>query len=166
MAYQGYNRYQYGTSPRKLEPEYKKVPKKYPKKSTMVKNKKEMAKRKKKQVKAVFCVAVIFLAFFAVSYRDSQIAESFSKTEQLKENYQSIQKENEQIEVGIENSLNLSNVEQSAKELLGMQKLTNKQTVYVTLPKKDYIEPKVDSIEIKKDEGFFSKVWNKIKDIF
>ena len=52
----------------------------------------------------------------------------------------SLEKENEQLKVNIENSVNLNNIEQAAKEKLGMQKLTNKQAVYVSLPKKDYIE--------------------------
>ena len=43
-----------------------------------------------------------------------------------------IQKENEQLKVNIENSLNLNNVEKIAKEKLGMQKLTNKKTLYVS----------------------------------
>lgn len=166
MAYQGYSRYQYETSPRKLEPTYKKVPKKYPKKTTMAKTKKAVAKKKKSQSKAVLFVVLAFLAVFAVSYRNSQIDEAFSKTEDLKENYQAIQKENEQIEVSIDNSLNLSNVEQSAKEMLGMQKLTNKQTVYVTLPKKDYIETEAESVDLRKNEGIVQKVINFISDLF
>ncbi len=36
-----------------------------------------------------------------------------------------MEKENDQMKVDIENNLNLNNVEQQAKELLGMQK-TNK----------------------------------------
>lgn len=166
MAYQGYNRYQYGTNPRKLEPEYKKVPKKYPKKSSVVKNKKAVTKKKNNQPKVILYVTLAFLAVFAISYRNSQIDEAFSKTESLKENYQAIQKTNEQVEVSIENSLNFNNVEQSAKELLGMQKLSNKQTVYVSLPKKDYIETEVESINSEQNENFFEKIINKIKDVF
>ncbi|MBR3133800.1 MAG: cell division protein FtsL [Clostridia bacterium] len=166
MAYSASSRYQYGTSPRKLEPEYRKVPKKYPKKSTMANNKKAMAKKKKIQKKAVIYVVIAFLAFFAISYRNSQIDEAFSKTEDLKENYQAIQKENEQIEVSIDNSLNLNNVEQSAKEQLGMQKMTNKQTVYVTLPKKDYIESDIDSSDLEQNKGVVEKVFDFFKNIF
>ena len=45
--------------------------------------------------------------------------------ENLKKELSSIEKENEQLKVGIEKSLNLNKVEQSAKEMLGMQKLDN-----------------------------------------
>ena len=138
MAYSASSRYQYGTSPRKLEPEYRKVPKKYPKKSTMANNKKAMAKKKKIQKKAVIYVVIAFLAFFAISYRNSQIDEAFSKTEDLKENYQAIQKENEQIESEIQSGLNLENVEQKARAL-GMQKLDASQTRYVSLNKQNYV---------------------------
>ena len=166
MAYSASSRYQYGTSPRKLEPEYRKIPKKYPKKSTMIKDKKAVARKKKIQSKAVLYVIIGFLAFFAISYRNSQIDEAFSKTEDLKESYQAIQKENEQIEVSIDNSLNLNNVEQSAKEQLGMQKMTNKQTVYVTLPKKDYIETDVDEVDLNQDKNLIEKVVDFFKNIF
>ncbi|MBQ9233739.1 MAG: hypothetical protein IJ167_06865, partial [Lachnospiraceae bacterium] len=47
------------------------------------------------------------------------------KKETLKRELSEIQKENEQLKVNIEKSLNLKKVEQSAKELLGMQKLDN-----------------------------------------
>ena len=77
-----------------------------------------------------------------------------------------MEKENDQMKVDIENNLNLNNVEQQAKELLGMQRLTNKQTVYISLPKKDYIQPAVESVIIEEDEGIVEKILNKIKNIF
>ena len=40
-----------------------------------------------------------------------------------------------------------------------MQKLTNAQTIYISLPKKDYIEASVEGIEEEK-KGF----WNSFKD--
>ena len=83
----------------------------------------------------------------------------------LKNEISKIQKENVQLEVKIQSSLNLSNVEQSAKELLGMQKLTNSQTIYISLPKKDYIETSVEDVSIEND-SFFEKVKKKIKNIF
>lgn len=58
-----YNRYQYETSPRKIQPEYERIPKKYPKKSTVRKanvNKKSKIQSKKhikSQVKVMLYVA-------------------------------------------------------------------------------------------------------------
>ncbi len=173
MAVPRYNRYQYETSPRKLEPEYSPVTKKYPKKSVTPRNKnktKNISKasiiRRKDQFKLIAAVLIVFSAVLTMSYRNSQIDESFSKTEELKEKYMAIEKENDQMKVDIENSLNYNNVEQQAKELLGMQKLSNKQTVYVNLPKKDYIQPATETVVIEKNDGFINTVINKFRSIF
>ena len=173
MAVPRYNRYQYETSPRKLEPEYSPVTKKYPKKSVTPRNRnktKNISKasiiRRKDQFKLIAAVLLVFSAVLTMSYRNSQIDESFSKTEELKEKYMAIEKENDQMKVDIENGLNYNNVEQQAKELLGMQKLSNKQTVYVNLPKKDYIQPATETVVIEKNDGFINTVINKFKSIF
>jgi cell division protein FtsL len=164
MAYQKYYGYQYETSPRKLEPEYK--PKKNP-----YKNKKSTAKVKdknnKKTVKAnnkmqkfkiTLCVAAGFVVLFSISYRDSLITESFNEKEKLKEELATIQKENEQLKVNIESSLNLNNVEQQAKELLGMQKLDNSQKVYISLSKKDYIETATETVDMEEKLSIWQKI--------
>ena len=173
MAVPRYNRYQYETSPRKFEPEYSPITKKYPKKSVTPRNRnktKNISKasiiRRKDQFKLIAAVLIVFSAVLTMSYRNSQIDESFSKTEELKEKYMAIEKENDQMKVDIENSLNYNNVEQQAKELLGMQKLSNKQTVYVNLPKKDYIQPATETVVIEKNDGFINTVINKFKSIF
>lgn len=164
-----YNRYQYETSPRKIETEYKQNTKKYSKNSTAPKNKpssKAAIIRKRDQAKLVIALVTVFATIFAISYRNSQIDEAFSKNEEMKQAYLAIEKENDQMKVDIENSLNFNNVEQEAKEKLGMQKLSNKQTVYVNLPKKDYIQPATESVIIEKNEGLFDKIINKIKNVF
>lgn len=173
MAVPRYNRYQYETSPRKLEPEYRPITKKYPKKTVTPRNNnkaKNISKasiiRRKDQFKLIAAVLIVFSAVLTMSYRNSQIDESFSKTEELKEKYMAIEKENDQMKVDIENGLNYNNVEQQAKELLGMQKLSNKQTVYVNLPKKDYIQPATETVVIEKNDGFINTVINKFKSIF
>ena len=71
-----------------------------------------------------------------------------------------IQKENGQLQVSIENSLNLQNVEQSAKELLGMQKLNSTQAVYINLPKQDYVEPAAEEIKKEEDVAWYQKIIN------
>lgn len=165
-----YNRYQYETSPRKLQPEYEPERKKYPKKSTARKVKK-VAKQSqkpkvkgkiKKQMKMMAYVGIGFVILLAISYRNSQINESFAKIKTLKSDLAVVQKENEQLEVNIENNLNLKSVEQSAKELLGMQKLDNKQTVYINLPKEDYVEPATEEIVKDEDTSLFQKIINLI----
>lgn len=169
MAVQRYMKYQYETSPRKLEPEYKRQQKKYPKKSTAPKKKlstKAVKAKKRDRVRLVVSLVAIFASIFAISYRSSQIDEAFTKNEEMKQAYLELQKENDQMNVEIENSLNLANVEQQAKELLGMQKLSAKQTVYVNLPKKDYIQPATENVVEKKEDSFIDSIMNKLKSMF
>ena len=159
-------RYQYETSPRKLEPDIRKEKKKQNIKvvKDLPKQDVKLSKEQKmKHRKATLLVMVIFAVLFTISYRNTQINEKFNEMQELKTKLSSLQKENEQLQVTIENSLNLSNIEKQAKEKLGMQKLTNKQTVYVSLPKKDYIESATEKVEISdNNENWFQKLVDKI----
>ena len=180
MAGRNYS-YQYETSPKKIKPEYDNRSKKnpYKKKTTSKKSKKnnidkkkqeEIKKKNKKISKAKFGVLIksvlLFLILFLVLFRNSEISESFSKIQALKNELTAIQKENDQLEISIQNSLNINNIEKEAKELLGMQKLTNKQTVYINLPKKDYVEHRAEEVKIKQETGFFSNMFKKITNEF
>ena len=172
MAYPKYQGYQYETSPRKLQPEYEPIKNPYQKKKSSVKkvkkqeNKKQVKKQTKKQMqpkaKLVICIAIGFATLFAISYQNSLITESFNKKEELKRNLATIEKENEQLKVNIEKTLNLNNVEQSAKEMLGMQKLDNTQKKYISLPKEDFIESSVKEVIV--DEKV--SLWEKIAEAF
>lgn len=145
--------YQYGTSPRKLEPEY--TPRKRQNIKIVkqnVQNKSVNLSVKKKQIKLTLTIIAIFAVLLTISYRNSQINEKFSKVQTLKKELSSLEKENEQLKVSIENSLNNNYIEQQAKEKLGMSKLTNKQTVYVTLEKKDYVESPSEKVIIETEE--------------
>ena len=155
-----YNRYQYETSPRKLEPiknPKRNTPK--PKRSTARSAKKtaeDLKKAKKietyKQVKTITYLAIGFIILFVIGYRNSQINEKFTENQKIEKQISAIQKENEQLEVNIQNSLNLSQIEQEAKERLGMQKLSAKQTSYIQLPKKDYVEAATEQVIIQEEE--------------
>lgn len=169
-----FNKYQYETSPRKLEPEY--APKKNTykgKKSTARKpeekikkvSKKQIKEEQKKQRKTIAYLVLGFGILFAMCYQNAQIDENFEKMKDLKKELASVEKENSQLELAIESNLNLSNVEQQAKELLGMQKLTSKQIVYVNLDKDDYIEPAAESVNIA-EESIFQKAANLVKGLF
>ena len=157
------SRYEYSTSPRKLQPEYN--PRKREKKNNLkvvkdlprqeVKMSKEQIKRRKN---IALIVVAIFVVLLTVSYRNSQINEKFNEVQKLKKELSSIQKENEQLKVNIENSLNLNNVEKIAKEKLGMQKLTNRQKLYVSLPKRDYVEAATEEVKKEEDKNWFQKM--------
>lgn len=163
-----YSRYQYETSPRKLQPEYEPRVKKYPKKSTAIKTKKQAKKQSNKKVKqelkiearVIMYIVIGFAILFAISYRNSVINEKFAEIKNLKSSLAAVEKENEQLEANIESSLNLKTIEQSAKELLGMQKLENSQSVYINLPKQDYVEPASEEIITEENISLWEKIIN------
>ena len=159
--------YQYTTSPRKLEPDIQRkkhnshnnlrVVEDLPRQRVRVSK-----EQKKKQKNLTLIVIGIFILLLTISYRNSQINEKFNEVQTLKKELSALEKENQQLEVSIQNSLNLNNIEKQAKEKLGMQKLTNKQTVYVTLPKKDYVEPAVEEVRRTQEKNWFEKFVDKI----
>lgn len=161
------SRYEYGTTPRKLEPE---KPLKKQNKNRKIKVVEDLPRQdvqiskeqKRRQYKLTLIVISIFILLLTISYRNSQINEKFNNVQSLKRELSSLQKENEQLKVSIVNSLNLSTVEKQAKEKLGMQKLANKQIIYVTLPKKDYVETTSEKIEIDKEKNWFEKFVDRI----
>ena len=163
--------YQYETSPRKIQPEYE------PKRNTNQRKKyeeqikinerqrKEAIKmEKRRHNKNVLFIITIFLILLAISYRSSLINERFSIIQKEKERLSALQKTNDQLEVSIESSLNLKNVEETAKEKLGMQKLENDQKVYISLDKKDYVETSTEEVDIttKENTNWFMQMLNKI----
>lgn len=170
------SRYMYETSPRKIKPDYIPHEQKRPiqkKKSTTIKTvntkKQKNVKVKKQMNKKVKCIMYLIIGFvilFAISYRNSQINESFSQLKEAQQQLALIQKENEQLEVSIENSLNLTDLEQIAREQLGMQKATSSQTKYISLPKKDYVEGATEEIKIEQETTFIQKIIDYIMNIF
>ena len=159
--------YQYETSPRKLEPEYD-IPKKQykKKKSTPVKNAKPKTKNKiRYSFKPVFYIVIGFIMLFTISYRNSLINESYNAKEKLKRELSAIQKENEQLKVNIESSLNLNSVKKEAEEKLGMKKLDNNQKVYINLQKKDYVQSGTEKIVVEEEESWFNKFLNALTQV-
>ena len=167
--------YQYETSPRKIKPDYNKPQKNAPQyNKPKTKNKvKPKGKQSKKQVDknqkqedlkkqniliaktklSVFfkCVLLFLIVFFMI-FMNTRLSESITQIQKLKAQITELQKENDQLAINIENNINLNNIEQAAKELLGMQKLSNRQTLYINLPKTDYIEPRTEVVIIEEKE--------------
>ena len=179
--------YQYDTNPRKIKPEYseprrkptnkKNVSKNNSKRNTKKKSSKPNARvqnqikqnkklQSKARVSVVMKCIIMFAILFFIIFRNSQISQSFSKIQMLKNNMATIQKENDQLEINIQNSINASTIEQAARELLGMQKLNNKQMVQISLPKKDYVEPRTEEVIIEEKEKLISTLLEKIMNIF
>ena len=165
-----YNRYEYETSPKKLEqyyaPNQKKVKTKAKNEKKKSKNTKKKKETRKLKLKIMLYLAVGFTILFAISYRNAKIDENFDKVQTLKSELVAIEKENAQLEVSIESSLNLTNLEQQARNLLGMQKLTNKQTEYVNLPKTDYIEAASEQVIIEEKQSLLEIIGNYISELF
>ena len=105
MARSYNSRYEYETSPRKLEPYYapnKKITqtKKQSKENTVKKQKEEL----KLKAKIVMYLIVAFGLLFAISFRNAKIDENFEKVQTLKSELAAIEKENSQLEVSIESN--------------------------------------------------------------
>ena len=47
-----------------------------------------------------------------------------------------------------------------------MQKLTNKQIVYINLSKEDYVSPTTETVIMEDNTSVFTKVKNFIRDVF
>ena len=167
-----YNRYQYETSPRKLEPEYTPIKNPYKTKKTTTRTVKKTSNNnrakqlKKQQSKAIKCLIIGFAIVFGICYRNSQIDENFAAMQDLKEEVAEVEKQNAQLEIAIENGLNLNNLEQEAKEQLGMQKLNSSQTIYITLPKTDYIEPAAEQVVIEEEQSGIKAMISGIGNMF
>ena len=148
--------YQYGTSPRKYEPEYRprttskkttatKVnTKKVPKKSEARKRIEEQKAKKIQEIKNKTLQVIVVLAVFgmllALSYREITIMEMFNRKKNLENQLATIQKENGQIEKSIkeeESKLNWNDIKKIATEQLGMQ---DKKAIPVDLEKSDNVE--------------------------
>ena len=163
--------YQYGTSPRKIEPSY--IPKKTIKKQKSEEEQTRKLQEKKQRQnnlklqkrmyhKNIAIIVSVFLVLLTISYRNSLITEKFNEIQDKKTQLAAVEKANGQTEVSIESSLNLKNVEKSAKKKLGMQKLSNDQKVYVELPKKDYTESAIPQIEVESETNWFKDLLSKI----
>ena len=151
------NYYEYETSPRKEETE-EPLPRRTRKKENAVHNKEDIRKKirkaqaieKRKNVKHIIEIGVVFVLYALINSR-------FTQKENLKSSLAELQKQNAQLKVSIEQGMNINNIEQAAKEKLGMQKLENKQKVYITLQKKDYVESSTTSEE-EEQETWWQKL--------
>jgi len=154
--------YQYGTSPRKYEPEYaprtnkarstkkttsnrvnaKKETKKSDAKKRIEKQRAKKAQERKSRTLQVIAVLAVFGMLLALSYREIAIMEMFNQKKDLENQLATIQKENGQVEKSLreeESKLNWNEIKQTASEQLGMQ---IKTAIPVDLEKSDNVETK------------------------
>ncbi len=151
----------YETSPRKIDPDYERPINK--KTNTQKKTKKaqnKAVKESRKTVKYIFEIGIAFAVLLTISYRYSLINARFSEKESLKSELADLQKQNDQLQLSIETGTNINNIEQQAKEKLGMKKLDNSQKVYVSLPKEDYVESSTEQVETGEEETWWQALIN------
>lgn len=144
--------YQYGTSPRKYEPEYttrrttkkkvepKRISKKEIEKKKLEKEKAKKVQERKNKAKLVGVVIAVFIMLFTISYREIAIMEMFNQKKELENKLAIVEKENGQIEKSIkevESTLDWNKIKQIATEQLGMQ---TKAGIPVDLEKSDNVE--------------------------
>jgi len=125
----------------------------------------EKKTKKFSKPKAIVYLIVAFSLLFFIGYRNTVIDQTFASLQKSKSNLAALQKEDQQLNVKIEDSINLDNIAKVASEKLGMQKLSNSQKVYLTLPKKDYIEPAPEKIVVAQD-SWYMQLWKMIKNLF
>ena len=105
--------YQYGTSPRKYEPEYttkrttkrktetKSKPKKAITKKKSIKTQNQTAQKNNSRVKQVIVVMAVFGMLLTISYREIAIMEMFNQKKDMETQLAEIEKENGQVEKSI-----------------------------------------------------------------
>lgn len=165
--------YQYGTSPRKYEPEYttnrttkrktetKSNPKKVITKKKSIKTQNKTATKNNSRVKQIIVVMAVFGMLLTISYREIAIMEMFNQKKDMETQLAEIEKENGQVEKSIkevESTLDWNKIKQIATEQLGMQQKT---TTPVDLDKTDSVETETKLIQeektslLEKIVGFF-----------
>lgn len=157
--------YQYGTSPRKLEPEYmprrKKVeqPQKKISRVEQIKIDKEKATaQRKKQAKQIFIVLAVFAMLLTISYETISTMEKFNEKKKLENKLATIQKENGQIEKEIkqvESTMDWNYIKQIATEQLGMQ---IKPGSNIDLQKEDNVEVNKEAKIENTNESLLEKI--------
>lgn len=169
--------YEYGTSPRKYEPDYTTTTRvrRTENKNTKVKENTNFKKATTKSVQKpkveakknvqegksralqVVVVLAIFGMLLTVSYREISIMEMFNQKKNLENNLAVIQKEDGQVEKSIkevESTLDWNSIQQKATEQLSMQK---KSGTPVDLDKSDNVETSSKLIQ-DENTNLFEKI--------
>jgi hypothetical protein len=152
-------RYQYETSPRKIQE--RREPKKRKNQNINKNNKNEKINIKtSSKIKMIGLVLIGFAVFFTISYRNAVIDAKYSQIKSLKSDLAEIQKQNEQLEANVESSLNLKTIQEEAEEKLGMKALSTDQIEYIKLEKNDFVE---SSTNDEDEENYIQKAISFIK---
>lgn len=98
----------------------------------------QKAKAKKAEtIRAVACVAIVFVLAFSVISRYMRINELEKQILTIEADVENIKNTNDQKEVMLENTMSLEEIENEARVRLGMNKPANNQIVYVSIQNQD-----------------------------
>ncbi|NLY42442.1 MAG: hypothetical protein GX066_00375 [Clostridiaceae bacterium] len=92
------------------------------------------------KIRTLLQVLLCFGVAFFIILRYAAIAEESSQVEAYKKQLNQLKRNNEQMQVELDRSINLQKIEEIAKNRLGMRRPEKYQIVYVTIEKKDYAE--------------------------
>lgn len=164
MANKGYG-YQFETSPRKLEPEYRrqKVQKKpVQKRKTQANQKAKKTKHKKKKKFRVSFEAKFFInsmlffsIIFAIIACQALVKQRYKEKENLKQEYNKL----------LASSNMTADLTEDIRVLASEYGMQTKSATLIDLGTSDYIESSESDLEIEKG-GFFSKMLVWVKGIF
>lgn len=153
--------YQYETSPRKLEPDYRRAKEKKTSESHKKQTKKSSKKKAKKKIKMSFEMKfflnsmLFFSMIFAIIACQTLVKERYKEKESLKQQY------NELLASSNMTTDLSSNVRAIASDY-GMQ---TKSATLINLETSDYIESALDDVKIE-EEGFLNKIMLWFREIF
>ncbi len=163
MANKAYG-YQYETSPRKLEPDYKKVPvkkkKSVPQKPAQKQGKKKPVKKAKHKKKLSFEVKffinsmLFFSLIFAVIACQTLVKQKYKEKENLKKEYNEL----------LARSNTDYGFEEDVRILASQYGMQTKSATLIDLGTSDYIESSAD--EVQQETRFWEKMLDWLKEKF
>ena len=119
----------------------------------------EKAKRNaRNRRKLVVVIAVVFAIACTILYRNTIIIQSASTVDTLTNELNEIKNSNTKRELALEQSLDLTYVEEVATRKLGMKRPDKFQTVYIDVTQNNYAEVMMPSNEDQGFKGAFSVI--------
>ena len=152
--------YQYETSPRKLEPEYRSKPKKKlvtkSKAQQRIKGKSKIRKKRKMSLEAKFFFnsMLFFAIIFAMIACQAFVKQRYKEKENLKKEYNQL----------LTNSMVSKEANDDTRRIVSEYGMQTKSATLIDLGTTDYIEVSSDEVETR--ESFWDKIVNWIKGIF
>ncbi|MCG8500615.1 MAG: hypothetical protein MJB12_09445 [Firmicutes bacterium] len=146
------------------EQEYYHIPQQPPKKRRKQKKNPAPAKHVNK-FKPILGILVCFAVTFFIMLRYVAITEASNTVSSYKRDLHQLQRANEQMQVRLDSSIDLSKIEDIAKNELGMSEPKTYQMVPVTLNKNDYSEIVETQCDASGQRGSFALFLSKISNV-